>query len=120
MRLMALVSLYRVCPRDGGLLIIDPGKGTRMCAGFHLANRQLYVMMLRLLWSFKIELSEHAQDNGWQMRALEVMHASSQTLLSTDALQDVTEPWHLAAIPPDFKVRFVPRRPEVFNGILKC
>lgn len=48
------------------------GFGTRMCAGFHLANRQLYVMILRLLWSFKIELSGDSAEDQWQMRALEV------------------------------------------------
>ena len=48
------------------------GFGTRMCAGFHLANRQLYVLILRLIWSFKIELSKEPGENGWQMRPLEV------------------------------------------------
>jgi cytochrome P450 len=69
------------------------GFGTRMCAGVHLANKQLYVMILRLIWSFKIELSNDPKESRWQMRALE----------------DVQEPWHLAAIPPSYKVRFVPR-----------
>ena len=48
------------------------GFGTRMCAGFQLANRQLYIMILRLLWSFRIELSDNPAENGWQMRPLEV------------------------------------------------
>ena len=48
------------------------GFGTRMCAGFQLANRQLYVLILRLIWAFKIELSLNSVDNNWQMRPLEV------------------------------------------------
>ncbi|KAK5170321.1 uncharacterized protein LTR77_004908 [Saxophila tyrrhenica] len=79
------------------------GFGTRMCAGFHLANRQLYVMILRLLWSFKIELSKEDADNNWRMRALE----------------DVTEPWHLAAIPPSYKVRFVSRNAGALKEMLE-
>lgn len=48
------------------------GFGTRMCAGFHLANRQLYVLILRLIWSFNIELSKDSAENNWSMRPLEV------------------------------------------------
>lgn len=52
------------------------GFGTRMCAGFHLANRQQYILMQRLIWSFKIELSKDPAEQGWQMRPLEVRCAS--------------------------------------------
>ena len=48
------------------------GFGTRMCAGFHLANRQLYISILRFIWSFKIELSRDPAEKKWQMRPLEV------------------------------------------------
>lgn len=48
------------------------GFGTRMCAGFHLANRQQYIFLLRLIWAFKIERSLNPEDNTWQMRPLEV------------------------------------------------
>lgn len=48
------------------------GFGTRMCAGFHLANRQLYIMLLRVIWSFKIELSKDPAECRWQMRPLKV------------------------------------------------
>ncbi|KAK3717675.1 hypothetical protein LTR37_005742 [Vermiconidia calcicola] len=78
------------------------GFGTRMCAGFQLANRQLHVLILRLLWSFKIEPSEDPGESDWQMRPLE----------------DVTEPWHLAAIPPSFKVRFTPRDSDALEAMV--
>ena len=48
------------------------GFGTRMCAGFHLANRQLYVLLLMLVWTFKIEISEDEGERHWEMRPLEV------------------------------------------------
>lgn len=48
------------------------GFGTRMCAGFHLANRQLYVLLLMLIWSFRIERSEEGEEQRWSMRPLEV------------------------------------------------
>lgn len=48
------------------------GFGTRMCAGFHLANRQLYVLLVMLVWSFRIEVSEREGERGWKMRPLEV------------------------------------------------
>lgn len=56
------------------------GFGTRMCAGFHLANRQTYIFVLRLLWSFKIELSKDPGENNWQARPLDV---SSWFLIGT-------------------------------------
>ncbi len=63
------------------------GFGTRMCAGVHLANRQLYVMILRLIWSFKIELDSR-DDSQWTMRALEVgqwkLHSSSCRIAAAD------------------------------------
>ena len=48
------------------------GFGTRMCAGFQLANRQLYLLVLRLIWAFRIELSKGPGERFEQMRPLEV------------------------------------------------
>ncbi len=48
------------------------GFGTRMCAGFHLANRQSYIFLLRLIWSFKIERSLYPEDNNWNVDPLKV------------------------------------------------
>lgn len=55
------------------------GFGTRMCAGFHLANRQSYIFLLRLIWSFKIERSLDPRDNHWTMDPLTVgLHYTSE------------------------------------------
>lgn len=78
------------------------GFGARMCAGFQLANRQLYVLVLRLIWAFRIETSKDPAEKYEQFRPLE----------------DVTEPFHLAAIPPDYKVRLIPRDEEVLRKML--
>ncbi|TKA34704.1 hypothetical protein B0A54_13304 [Friedmanniomyces endolithicus] len=48
------------------------GFGTRMCAGFHLANRQLYVLLLRLIWSFRVEMSKVPAERIESIRPLEV------------------------------------------------
>ena len=62
------------------------GFGTRMCAGFHLANRQLYVMILRLVWAFEIKLSSKPRENKWQMRALEVSNVLLSALIECSQL----------------------------------
>lgn len=61
------------------------GFGTRMCAGFHLANRQLYVLLLMLIWSFKIEPTKEEGERGWQMRPLEVRFTTDNSLRKTCA-----------------------------------
>jgi len=53
------------------------GFGTRMCAGVHLANKQLHVLLLRLIWSFRIEVSREMAVNNQQMRPLEVRQLPS-------------------------------------------
>ena len=77
--------------------------GTRMCAASHLANRELYILLLRLLWAFRIELSKDPRENEWSMRPVE----------------DSTEPFHLAAIPPRYKVRFVPRNEAALRKLME-
>ncbi|OQV02173.1 hypothetical protein CLAIMM_07412 [Cladophialophora immunda] len=78
------------------------GMGTRMCAGNQLASRQLYTMLLRLIWAFKIELSRDPSDNNWGI----------------DPLRDSTEPDAFAARPPEYKVRFVPRNRPALDKML--
>lgn len=34
-------------------------------------------------------------------------------------MQDVTEPWHIAAIPPSYKIRLVPRNLSALQEMLK-
>lgn len=48
------------------------GFGTRMCAGVHLANRQLYVIILRLIWAFEVGMSEDPEEKIEHLRPLEV------------------------------------------------
>ena len=43
-----------------------------MCAGNQLASRQLYIMLLRLMWAFKIELSNNPSENNWGIHPLQV------------------------------------------------
>ncbi|KAH8812106.1 cytochrome P450 [Xylogone sp. PMI_703] len=79
------------------------GLGTRMCAGNQLAQRQLYIMILRIIWAFKIELSSNPLENKWNI----------------DPLEDSTEPFHFAAIPPRYKLRFVPRDYKLLQQMLQ-
>ncbi|RFU24453.1 hypothetical protein B7463_g11887, partial [Scytalidium lignicola] len=80
------------------------GLGTRMCAGNQLAQRQLYIMMLRLIWAFKIELSTDPLENKWNIHPL----------------KDSTEPSHFAAIPPRYKLRFIPRDSDILQQMLRA
>lgn len=57
------------------------GFGTRMCAGFHLANRQMYILLLRLIWAFEMKPSKDPAENNWQMRPLEVRLNTPKRLL---------------------------------------
>lgn len=52
-----------------------------MCAGNQLASRQLYIMLLRLIWSFKIELSKDVADNKWRVDPLQVSVVSEALIL---------------------------------------
>ncbi|RJE25623.1 cytochrome P450 phenylacetate hydroxylase [Aspergillus sclerotialis] len=65
------------------------GMGYRMCAGSLLANRELYLVFMRTLNSFRIEPSNEV--GNWH-----------PVLGSSD-------PTSLVAIPQKYKVRFVPR-----------
>ncbi|KAJ5935863.1 hypothetical protein N7454_005161 [Penicillium verhagenii] len=64
------------------------GMGYRMCAGSLLANRELYLVFMRTLNSFRIESHE---DVDWHP-----VHGNS-------------DPASLVAIPQRYKVRFVPK-----------
>ncbi|PLB34570.1 cytochrome P450 [Aspergillus candidus] len=64
------------------------GMGYRMCAGSLLANRELYLVFMRTLNSFKIE--PHDQPD-WH------------------PIEGNSDPTSLVAIPKKYKVRFVPR-----------
>jgi 3-hydroxyphenylacetate 6-hydroxylase len=73
------------------LPIFTYGVGTRMCAGYVLGNRELYIVFLRLLGSFRIlpESKEHGVE--W------------------DPVKGVTDPTSLVSYPKRFASRFVAR-----------
>jgi 3-hydroxyphenylacetate 6-hydroxylase len=70
------------------------GLGYRMCAGSILANRELYLIFIRLINSFKIE--KHDEVN-------------------VDPVHGNTDPTSLVAIPRKYRVRFVPRREKILE-----
>lgn len=68
------------------------GAGTRMCAGVHLANRELYVIFTRLVLAFRIH---------------EATNSSKRPILDTIECNSV--PTSMVTQPKPFDVRFVPR-----------
>lgn len=96
-----------------------------MCAGNQLASRQLYIMLLRLIWSFKIELSKDPSENNWGIHPLLVSLQYQKTLMLAPILtklscQDSVRPDEFAARPPGYKIRFTPRDPVTLNKMLKA
>ncbi|KAJ5212709.1 uncharacterized protein N7498_004355 [Penicillium cinerascens] len=73
------------------------GMGYRMCAGSLLANRELYLVFMRMLNSFHIKPHD---DVDWHP-----VHGNS-------------DPTSLVAIPQKYKVRFVPKDAGALNKIL--
>lgn len=65
------------------------GMGYRMCAGSLLANRELYLVFIRTLNSFRIEPTDEKIE--WH------------------PLKGNSDPTSLVAIPKKYKVRFVPK-----------
>ncbi|KAL1957906.1 hypothetical protein VTO42DRAFT_5471 [Malbranchea cinnamomea] len=75
------------------------GIGYRMCAGSLLANRELYLVFLRMLNSFRIEADEKIDWNP---------------------VSGISDPTSLVAIPKQYKVRFVPKnKPALEASISK-
>ena len=68
------------------------GAGSRLCAGAHLANRQLYVIFTRLILAFHIHEATDPRD---------------RPILDTIECNSV--PTSMVTQPKPFKVRFVPR-----------
>ncbi|KAL2840047.1 cytochrome P450 [Aspergillus pseudoustus] len=68
------------------------GAGTRMCAGAHLANRELYAIFCRLVLAYQIK---------------ETPDVKSRPILDTIECNSV--PTSMVTQPKPFKVRFVPR-----------
>ena len=76
------------------------GAGSRACSGQLIASRLLYSALVRLICSFKIVASEIDQPN-------------------TDYVEYNQFKSALVAIPRDFKVKLIPRDPEVMTSCLK-
>lgn len=69
------------------------GAGRRMCAGVHLANRELYIAFCKVIHFFKIEPSEKQDERQFDI----------------DPKTGCANPKGLSSTPKPFKVRFVPR-----------
>lgn len=81
------------------------GIGYRMCAGSMLANRELYLVFMRMLNSFhieKIDDSDNKDDDN----------------LDWHPVRGVLDPTSLVAIPRRYKVRFVPRNEKGLCEVL--
>lgn len=76
----------------GGTPHFAYGAGSRMCAGSHLANRELYTAFIRLISAFHIDPPRDSKD-----------------LPILDALKCNSIPSSLTTEPKDFKVGFRPR-----------
>ena len=73
------------------------GIGYRMCAGSLLANRELYLVFLRMLNSFRIESDEK---------------------IDWDPISGNSDPSSLVAIPKPYKVRFVPKNKAALDSAI--
>lgn len=74
------------------------GAGSRMCAGSHLANRELYTAYIRLLVAFTLHPARDPQDNP-----------------VLDAIECNAIPTALTTEPKPFKVGFRPRDPAALQ-----
>ncbi|TKY89373.1 hypothetical protein EX895_001904 [Sporisorium graminicola] len=76
------------------------GAGRRMCAGVHLANRELYVAFCKVIHFFKIEPSLDPAEQEYDM----------------NPATGCANPKGLSSSPKPFKVRFVPRDAAAIEG----
>lgn len=74
------------------------GMGYRMCAGSLLANRELYLIYMRMINSFKIV--EHDK-------------------FESDPVKGNADPASLVALPQRYRAVFVPRNPEALVKALE-
>ncbi|KAN0066430.1 hypothetical protein ACQY0O_000524 [Thecaphora frezii] len=72
------------------------GAGRRLCAGVHLANRELYIAFCKLIYFFKIEKSQ----------------VEGEAEFDINPATACANPKGLSSAPKPFKVRFVPRDEE--------
>ncbi|KAH6893386.1 cytochrome P450 [Thelonectria olida] len=75
------------------------GVGYRMCAGSLLANRELYLIYMRLLNSFRIDRYDK---------------------INPHPVEGNADPTSLVALPPRFRAKFVPRDPKSLKKALEA
>lgn len=68
-----------------------------MCIGIHLANRELYVVLTRLINSFRIE---------------------PVSRIETDPVKGVLSKMATVSLPRPFRVRFIPRESAALEAAL--
>lgn len=73
------------------------GLGYRMCAGSILANRELYLIFMRLLNSFSIEKADN---------------------VDVHPVRGNADPTSLVAMPKKYEVKFVPRSEKILREAL--
>ncbi|KAM5433943.1 putative 3-hydroxyphenylacetate 6-hydroxylase [Microsporum canis] len=73
------------------------GLGYRMCAGSLLANREIYLIFIRMLNSFRIISDEK---------------------INTHPIHGNSDPTSLVAIPKKYKVKFVPKNKTALDESL--
>jgi 3-hydroxyphenylacetate 6-hydroxylase len=73
------------------------GLGYRMCAGSLLANREMYLIFMRMLNSFRIERADD---------------------VDTHPVRGVVDQTQLVSVPRRYKVKFVPRDEEALKAAL--
>ncbi|KAI5459328.1 cytochrome P450 [Mariannaea sp. PMI_226] len=78
--------------KEGGTPHYGYGAGSRMCAGSHLANRELYTAYIRLITSFEILPARKAEDRP-----------------TIDAIDCTSNPTSLTTDPKPFKIGLKPR-----------
>ncbi|KAF8243364.1 cytochrome P450 [Wilcoxina mikolae CBS 423.85] len=82
-----------------GLQHLSFGGGSRACSGSIIANRLLYIALIRLITSYRIVASEKFPPN-------------------TDYIEYNSATSAMVAIPKDFKVRMIPRDKEGLKKVL--
>lgn len=73
------------------------GLGYRMCAGSLLANREIYLILMRMLNSFRI---------------------TSVEKINTHPIHGNSDPTSLVAIPNKYKVKFIPKNKTALDAAI--
>ncbi|KAK9466679.1 cytochrome P450 [Lipomyces arxii] len=83
-----------------GTAIFTYGQGSRMCAGYLLGNRELYLLFMRLISAFEIK-SDKYDDK-----------------FDTNPLTGISDPSSLVSTPQRYKIFLRPRNPAILEAAL--